>query len=87
MKQRHENKFHLPVKTIMVFAAILSIIAISAFAFKDNNDIAINKATFRDPEKEKDSVESVHGIHAGLYCIDASKMHELPPCRRQAFAG
>jgi len=62
MKQRQENKFHLPVKTIMVFAAILSIIVISAFAFKDNNDIAINKATFRDPEIEKDSVESVHAF-------------------------
>jgi len=61
MKQRHENKFHLPVKTIMVFAAILFIVTISGFAFKNNNDVA-DKATFSDREKEKDSVESVQAF-------------------------
>ena len=62
MKQRQENKFRLPIKTTMVFAAILSIIAISAFAFKNNNKIATNKVNSGDPGKEKDSAESVRAF-------------------------
>ena len=61
MKHFKTNTFHLPVKTILVFAAILSIVAVSAFAFKGNHYSSVNDAPFNN-DKEQDSIESVQAF-------------------------
>ncbi len=61
MKHNRINTFHLPVKAIAVFAAIICIIAISSFAFKGNNHTAVDD-TISNGDTEKDSVESVQAF-------------------------
>ena len=61
MKHHKVNTFHLPVKTIGVFAAILCIIAGSSFAFKGNNHTAVDDPMY-DDSTAKDSIESVQAF-------------------------
>lgn len=62
MKEQQGNKFYLPIKTLTAFAVIFSIIAVSAFAFKRNNDVSVNSINPGKINREKDSIESVQAF-------------------------
>src|SRR6478609_7291853 len=62
MKHQFGNKIYIPVKSITVFACILSIIAVSAFAFSNNNEVPVSKAKYEVLNKEKDSIASVQAF-------------------------
>jgi hypothetical protein len=62
MKQHPGRGFFLPVKTIMVFVAILSVMAVSAFAFKNKNIVRVNDIKDDEVTKDKDSIESIQAF-------------------------